>query len=455
MVKNSTSRRQFLKRATGVSAASLGLPYIVSSAALGLNGSIAPSNRIVMGCIGVGSQGTANMNAFMSYPDVQVVAVCDVERGRAAYRGATFGREQAKQMVEDYYTNKTRSARYKGCEEYKDFRKLLARSDIDAVTVSTPDHWHALISIAAAKADKDIYCEKPLANTVLEGREVCDAVERYGRVLQTGSQERSNDNVRFACELIHNGRIGRLETIQINMPCSDPHHQEVVNNTGPHPEMPIPDGFDYDMWLGPTSEEPYTEMRCHFWWRFIMNYGGGEITDRGADIIDLAQLGNDTDDTGPVEITAKGKRLPKGLFDVFMEYEFEFKYANRVRMIGKNTGTRGLKFEGEDGWIFIHIPGGLLEAEPESLLKEEIGFNEIHLARSPGHHRDFLDAVKSRGEPVAPAEVGHRTATICHLTNIALLTERKLKWNPRMERITNSYEADLMLSRPIRSPWYL
>lgn len=449
------SRRGFLREAAGASAAIVGFPYLVPSSALGQAGTVAPSNRIVMGCIGVGGQGTYNMKAFMGNPDVQVVAVCDVERGRNAYRGATFGREPARQTVEDYYASQKESGTYKGCAAYTDFRELLTRDDIDAVSVCTPDHWHGLISVAAAKAGKDIYCEKPLANTITEGRAIVEAVNRYGRVLQTGSHERSNDSVRFACELVRNGRIGKLHTISINMPCNEPHHAEIIKNSGPQPEMAVPEGFNYDMWLGPTPEEPYTEKRCHFWWRFILNYGGGEMTDRGAHIIDLAQLGNGTDDTGPIEITAKGKRPETGLYDVFMEYEFEYKYANGVRAVGKSEGERGLKFEGDKGWIFIYIHGGRLEAQPESLLKEVIGTNELHLNRSPGHQRNFLDAVKSRGEPMAPAEVGHRTATICHLTNIALLTGKPLKWDPKTERVTNNPEADRTLSRPMRSPWHL
>jgi len=458
LTNKTISRRRFLKTVSGASIAAAGFPYFVPACALGqarTTGRAAPSGRIVIGCIGVGGQGTSNMNAFMNNPDTQVVAVCDVERGRAAYRGSTFGREPAKQLVEKYYANQKGSGTYKGCAAYSDFRELLARKDIDAVSVCTPDHWHGLISIAAARAGKDIYCEKPLANTVFEGRVIADTVKRYGRILQTGTHERSNDSVRFACELVRNGRIGKLQTISINLPCDEPHHAEIIKNAGPQPEMPVAEGFDYDFWLGPTPDEPYTERRCHFWWRFILHYGGGEMTDRGADIIDIAQLGNGTDSSGPVEITAKGKRLPKGLYDVFMEYEFEFKYANGVQMVGKSEGTRGLKFEGDKGWIFIHIHGGRLEAEPESLLKEVIGPNELHLGRSPGHQRNWLDCVKSRSEPIAPAEVGHRTGTICHLTNIALLTEKPIKWDPKAERVTNNTEADMMLTRPMRNPWYL
>jgi len=449
------SRRGFLREAAGASVAAVGFPYFVPASALGQAGTVAPSNRIVIGCIGAGGQGTHNMNVFMGNPDVQVVAVCDVERGRNAYRGATFGREPGRQIVEKYYASQKESGTYKGCEAYTDFREVLARKDIDAVSVCTPDHWHGFITVAAAKAGKDIYCEKPLANTIAEGRAIANIVNRYGRVLQTGSQERSNESVRFACELVRNGRIGKLHTISVNLPCDEPHHAEVIKNAGPQPDMPVPAGFDYDMWLGPAFKEPYTERRCHFWWRFILRYGGGEITDRGAHIIDLAQLGNGTDDTGPVEITATGKRLPEGLYDVFMEYKFELKYANGVRMLGKSEGMRGLKFEGDKGWIFIHVPGGRLEAQPESLLKEKIGPEETHLGRSPGHQRDFLDAVKARREAIAPAEVGHRTATICHLINIALLVEQPLKWDPTRERVTNNPDADLMLIRSARRPWRL
>ncbi|MHC4595926.1 MAG: Gfo/Idh/MocA family protein [Planctomycetota bacterium] len=462
MTKKIISRRQFLKTATGASIAAAGFPYFVPSSALGRAGSVAPSSRIVMGCIGVGGQGTRNMLTFLNMADVQIAALCDVNDGSSDYDmlyqfpdSTSAGLKPAIERAKKAYAEKSPSGTYKGIDSYRDFRELLTRGDIDAVSVCTPDHWHALVSVAAAKAGKDIYCEKPLANTVAEGKAIRDAVKRYGRVLQTGSHERSRDSVRFACELVRNGRIGKLHTIRINMPFDEPQHLDVIKHAHPHPEMPIPKGFDYDMWLGHTPYVPYTKRRCHFWWRFILNYGGGEMTDRGAHIIDIGQLGNNTDDTGPYEIAAKGKRLPKGLYDTFIEYEFEFKYINGVRMIGKSAGERGLKFEGSDGWIFIHIHGGRLEAEPRSLLKEVIGPNEIHLGRSPGHHRNFLDAVKSRGEPVASAEVGHRTATICHLTNIAMLTEQTLRWNPRTERVTSNYEADRLLTPVMRSPWYL
>ena len=448
------NRRQFLKKSAALTPAVLGFPYIVKSSVFGADGSTAPSERIVMGCIGMGGQGTYNMKAFLNNPDVQVVAVCDVNRGNASYDmlyqapGSTAGREPARVIVNNKYGNRD-------CATYNDFRELLCRDDIDAVSVCTPDHWHGLISIAAAKSNKDIYCEKPLVNTIAEGRALCEAVTRHGRVLQTGSHERSNDSVRFACELVRNGRIGKLHTIRVNMPNSDSHHLEILKSNYPQPTMPVPDGFDYDMWLGHTPWVEYTQRRCHFWWRFILDYGGGEMTDRGAHIIDIGQLGNNTDDTGPIEISGSGKAPDKGIYDTFMEYNFECRYANGVRLIGGSSGNRGLKFEGTDGWIFIHIHGGRLEAEPESLLKESIGPNEIHLGRSPEHHRNFLDSVKTRRQPIAPAEVGHRTAAICHLVNIAMLTGSKLKWEPDTEQIVNNVDANRMLARPMRSPWRL
>ncbi|MFH1370916.1 MAG: Gfo/Idh/MocA family oxidoreductase [Planctomycetota bacterium] len=457
MSRRRIKRRQFIKHIGGVALAGFGIPYIVSSSSLGLDGATAPSNRITFGCIGVGPQGTGNMSAFTQMDDVQIVAVCDVDRGYGANGGGQiYGREPARKRLESHYADQKSSGTYKGCAAFKDFRELLSRGDIDAVTVCTPDHWHGTISVSAAKAGKDIYCEKPLVNTIAEGRAVCDTVSRYERVLQTGSHERSNDSVRFACELVRNGRIGRVHTITVNMPNSDSHHLKILRTNQPQPAMPVPEGLDYDMWLGPAPRAAYTEKRSHFWWRFILDYGGGEMTDRGAHIIDLAQFINDSDKTGPVEISGTGAIAPGGgVFDAFMEYDFECKYANGVRLVGKSKGPRGLKIEGSDGWIFINIHGGRLEAGPEALLNEQTGPGEIQMGRSRSHHQNFIDSVRSRQQPFASAETGHRTATICHLLNIAMLTGRKLKWDPAKEVITGDEQANRMLSRPMRSPWHL
>jgi predicted dehydrogenase len=368
---NRISRRRFLEKSVKLSAVAVGFPYIVRSSALGNAGTVSPSNRITLGCIGVGGQGCGNMAAFMSNPDVQIVAVCDVEEKSIYYGQQVRGLEYAKKTVEEKYGKGN-------CAAYKDFRDLLCRDDIDAVSICPPDHWHGLISIAAAKAGKDIYCEKPLTNTISEGRAVCDAVKSYGRILQTGSHERSNDSARFACELVLNQRIGKLHTIHVNMPNTDAHHKKVKQLDFPQPVMEVPETLDYDFWLGPTPLAPYTHYRSHFWWRFTLDYGGGEMTDRGAHIIDLAQLGNDTDDTGPVELVARGERLTNGLFNTFIDYHFECLYSNGVRMIGTTNEPRGLKFIGDKGWVFIHIHGGRLEAEPKSLLEELICPGEIH-----------------------------------------------------------------------------
>ena len=439
MAKESrVSRRGFLKKSAAAFTGAAAFPYIVPASALGAGGHVAPSNRIVMASIGTGGQGRYDTQALMNIPDVQYAAVCDVDAGHRA---------QAKKMLEQFYSAKKESGGWKGCDAYNDFREVIARDDIDALMIAPPDHWHGVMSVAALEAGKDVYCEKPLANSVPESRAVLDAVNRHGRVLQTGSHERSRDNARYACELVRNGRIGKLHTIRVNMP---------VDNHGPignQPVMPVPGGFDYDMWLGPAPDAPYTEKRCHFWFRYILDYSGGEMTDRGAHIIDLAQLGNNTDHTGPVSVQGSGWFPPDGLFNTAMSYQFEFEYANGVRLIGESKSPRGIKFEGDEGWVFIHIHGGHLRAEPESLLKEVIGPDEEHLGRSAGHHLDFIECVKTRGVPKAPAMVGHHTATMCHIANIALLLGRKLQWDPDNEQFVNDDEANRMLVRSMRAPW--
>ena len=432
--RNTRSRRQFLKSG----AVSLATPYFVSSRVLGAD-AVPPSEKIVMGAIGTGGQGMGMMNAHMRQADVQYVAVCDVD---------TNHRIRARDSVNAKYGNPD-------CQEFADFRELLARKDIDAVTVTTPDHWHALCSVAAANAGKDIYCEKPLANSIGEGRAIVEALKKNKRILQTGSHERSGGNARFACELVRNGRIGKLHTIRVNLPCSDGHHQTARQLKEMPPKEAIPVGFDYDFWLGHTPLATYTSKRCHFWWRFNLAYGGGEMTDRGAHVIDIAQLGGGFDDTGPVEITAKGVQNDKSLYNTWWDYTFENEYASGVTMIGSTNGPRGVKFEGDKGWVFVHIHGGRLEAEPAALLQEKIGEDEIQLGRSPGHQRNFIDCVKSRQQPVAAAEIGHRTASICHLNNIAMALGRTLQWDPQAETFKNDNEASGLITPKMRSPWTL
>jgi predicted dehydrogenase len=426
------NRRDFLKRSAALTA-----PLFVPASALGLGASVAASDRITVGVIGTGGQGRGLANAFMGEKDVQLVAVCDVDANHL---------KQAKAQVDKKYGNAD-------CAAFKDFRELLAKKEIDAVVVATPDHWHALASVAAAKAGKDIYCEKPLANSIGEGRAIANAVKENKRILQCGSHERSGANSRFACELVRSGRIGNVHTVRINLPCTDGHHLAIMKVKDVPPPEKVPENLDWDFWLGHTPMVPYHPSRCHFNWRWILAHGGGEMTDRGAHVIDIAQLGLGTDDTGPVEIEAKGGKNKHGVYDAFFDYEFTNTYANGVKMIGSTQSPRGLKFEGADGWIFIHIHGGKLEASDPAMLKEAPINIKVHLGRSPGHVRNFLDSVKSRKDPVATAEIGHRTASICHLNNIALLTGRNLKWDPKKEQFEGDYEANKLLTPVMRGPW--
>ncbi len=419
---NTVTRREFLKSSV-VTAAAFAVPMIVPSSVFGAN---APSNRITIGSIGLGSQGMGNMKGFKGKTGSQVVAVCDVDAVR---------REKARQIAELDENS-----------SYNDFRDLLARDDIDAVVVGTPDHWHVPVSIAAVKAGKDVHCEKPLTLTIGGGRALADAVKRYGRVLQTGSQQRSSSEFRNACELVRNGRIGKLHTIKVGIP---------GNNRKCPPTWeaePVPEGFDYDMWLGPAPWEPYIEQRCHYQFRFILDYSGGQMTNWGAHYLDIAQWGNGADDTGPVEIEGKGDFPESGLFTTSKKADITYTYANGVKLLLK-TGGGNTRFEGSEGWVFV--TRGKIDAEPKSLLKEKIGADEIKLYNSRDHKQNFLDCIRSRKAPIASAEIGHRSSTVCHLGNIAMLLDRKLKWDPKKERFINDSAANSMISRSMRAPWRL
>ncbi|MCA9200661.1 MAG: Gfo/Idh/MocA family oxidoreductase, partial [Planctomycetales bacterium] len=407
------------------------------SSALGLDGATAPSERITLGFIGVGGKGQHNAGALMQYGDCQALAVCDVDQNHAATAKAAIDKKNGNE----------------DCQVYGDFRELVAREDLDAICVSTPDHWHALATVAALNAGKDVYCEKPLANSVVEGRAICEAAARNDRIVQTGSHERSGDGRRHACELVRNGYLGDIHTVRINLPNSDAHHQNIKSWTEAQPEMEVPGNLNWDMWLGHTPMVPYTEKRCHFWWRFILSYGGGEMTDRGAHVIDLAQLALGKDHTGPVEYMAKGSRNPSGIYNAFMDYLFVNIYDDGLKMIGSTRGPRGVKFEGTEGWLFIHVHDPVVEASDPTLLTAQIKPSEISLGRSPGHHRNFLDCIKNRKDPMATAEIGHRTGSICHLNNIAMSLGRAIRWDPVNEVVVNDDEANAMLKPDMRSPW--
>ncbi|HUU10622.1 MAG TPA: Gfo/Idh/MocA family oxidoreductase [Phycisphaerae bacterium] len=432
------TRRLFLKTA----AAALAGPYIVPSSVMGEERP-APSNRIAVAIVGTGGQGGGHVRGLANNNEVQVVGVSDTDRGR---------RYGNRDWVNQHYGKSAPGGTYSGCMEFADFRDVIYRPEVDAVLVAAPDHWHGLISTWAMKAGKDVYCEKPMASTIGDGRASADAAQRYGRVFQTGTQERSGQ-ARVACELVRNGRIGRLHTIRTYLPME----AHCLAPQGDAPPTPVPEGFDYNMWLGPAPWEPYTPKRCHFNFRWILDYSDGELTDRGAHVNDIALWGAGPLLTGPVDIVAtEGKFRNDTLWDVPIHFHIEYKYSSGLQIICESSGQRGIRFEGTEGWIFVAIHGGHLTASRPEILKSVIGPNEIHYHQSRGgHHGDWIYAMQTRGPTVAPAEDGHRTASFCHLGIIALLMERPLKWDLDKERFIGDDEASAYVNRPMRSPWHL
>jgi len=425
------------------------MPYLVPSSVLGGD---APSERINVGCIGTGNMGFTDLQGLMHQNDTRIVAVCDVNRASFGYKTATQfrGREPARKLVNDYYAKNQRSGTYSGCDAYADFRELLARDDIDAVSVTIPDHWHAIATITAAQAGKHIYCQKPLSLTIAEGRAMVEAVRRHGVTLQTGSQHRSKERMRFACELIRNGRIGRIKRVLTDLPRHGLRFE--LDTWTP---TPVPDGFDYDMWLGPAPWAPHQEYRCFYTFRFLQDYSGGETTNTGAHKFDIVQWALGTEHTGPVEIEDLGSEFPKtGLFDTVSKIHFRAQYANGVELMCTPGGVGGTAvFEGTEGRVYVDWNS--MRTEPESLATTVIGPNEIHLYESLDHKRNFIDCIKSGRDPIAPVEVGHRSASICHLANIAMKLGRKLSWNPEEERFIGDDQANRLLSKPMRAPWHL
>lgn len=420
------SRRGFLKRSG--EAVALAAAQVVPGSVLGL-GRTPPSDRIVMAGIGIGGMGTLNTANFMAHDDVQFVAVCDVDRDR---------RDKAKALVDGKYGNGD-------CAAYNDWREVIARDDIDAVMIATPDHWHALISIEAAKAGKDIYCEKPISLTVAEGRAVVGATRKYGRVYQSGTQRRSIPCFQFAVWAARIGLIGKVHTIHT--------HLSVGRECPPQPAEPVPDGFDYDTWLGPAPEAPYTKLRCHGSFRWIYDYSGGQLTDIGAHFNDLAQWGHNSEFSGPVEYEGWAVFPREGLFNTPVYYGVTATYADGVRLVFHDYDPRAVKFEGDAGWISVD-DFGTLKAEPRSILEQARVPQEDYAHWNP-HHRNFLDCMRSREQPIAPPEIAHRSSTICHIGNICLRLGRKLKWDPQSERFIGDKQANAMLARKMRDPWRL
>jgi predicted dehydrogenase len=422
----SITRRGFMKGAASTCAA-LTLPTILPASVFGAN---SPSNRIVMGAIGVGSQGTGDMQGFIHKSEVQMVAVCDVDKNH---------RERAKKIVDERCGNAH-------CRAYLDYRELIGRGDLDAVMLAMPDHWHALPAIEAAKAGLDIHGQKPFARSIREGRAICDAVQRYGRVWQTGSQQRSDRKFRRACELVRNGRIGKIRKVEVGLPTG--------GGTDVKPITKVPEGFDWNFWLGPAPYVPYRGV-VHWNWRWMMDYSGGQLTDWAGHHIDIAHWGMGWDTTGPVEIQGQGNYPADGIYNVPSEYKFTCKYANGIALTVANNQrlAQGAKWYGEDGWI--HVNRGGLTASNPNILKEEIGPNETKLYDSRDHKQNFLDCVKSRELTICPAEVGHRSISVGLLGEIAMLTRKRIKWDPVKEEIRDNAEASALLGRSYREPWTL
>jgi len=406
---------------------------MIPASALGAEGRPAPSNRITLGAIGVGGQGNGNLGGFLGDPRCQVVAVSDVDRNNA---------ERTQRRVNEVYNNKD-------CASYPDFRDLVARDDIDAISLATPDHWHAIPAILSAKSGKDIYGEKPFSHDLREGRAMVDAVDQYGRIWQTGSWQRSTGNFRFACELVRNGRIGKLHTVEVGLPTG--------GGGGNAPFTDPPPNMDYDFWCGPAPWAPYSADRTHWNWRWQMDYGGGQLMDWVGHHGDIAQWGLGTDTTGAVEFNPVHADFPQtGIWDAATRYRIECTYANGVKLIVQNAEGQhrmGAKWIGTDGWVWVDRGG--FDTQPKSLMQEKIGSDEINLYRSNNHIGNFIDCVISRRPTITPAEVAHRSASLGHLCVIAITLGRKIRWNPDTEEILGDPTAATMLGRAKREPWSL
>lgn len=421
------TRRQFLATSAAMAAA----PMILPTQARGF---AAPSERIRLGFIGIGIQSRGHLKRFVGTNDTQVIAVCDVVKER---------REDSKRIVEEGYAKQKELGSYKGCAAYVDFRELLARDDIDAVVIGTPDHWHAIPAVMACRAGKDVYCEKPLSLTISEGRAMVEAARKHDRVFQTGSQQRSEFGGLFrrAVELIRNGYIGEVKTVRVGV-------------GGPAvtcdlPTEECPEGTDWNFWNGPSPERGYNQILCpkgihnHFpAFRAYREYAGGALADMGAHHFDIAQWALGMDNSGPVKIEAPEGTTGSGL---------KFTYANGVVMY--HGGPSGCTFEGTKGTLYVDR--GKLTADPASILEVKIGENEFHVEPSNNHHRNWIDAIRSRKKPICDVEIGHRSATVCELGQIGYDLRRPLEWDPVKERFVNDDEANKLLSRPMRDPWKL
>jgi myo-inositol 2-dehydrogenase / D-chiro-inositol 1-dehydrogenase len=449
-------RRKFINNLALGAVGTLGFPTIVPAHVLG--GKDAPSNKINIGQIGCGRIArTHDLPGTWKHEKARIMAVCDLDRHRT---------EETKQLVEEYYTKKTGQANYIDVKMYDDYREMLLNKDIDAVMISTPDFWHAQPAMEAALAGKDIYLQKPTSLTIHEGRQLANVIKKTGRILQVGTQQRSNSQFRIAAELVRNGRIGKLHTVKIGLP-GDP-------SGPPAPAMPVPKGFNFDMWLGSTPEMAYTEIAVHPQkgydrpgWLRMEQFGAGMITGWGQHHYDSAAWGMDTEYTGPISVEAVAEFPKSGLWNVHGDFMSKAEYANGITMYTSGGYQNGIRYEGTEGWIFVSrgdyavtssdptskVRAKALDASDPKLLQSVIGENELHLYNSPDQHGNWLECIETRKEPISPIEIGHRACTVCLITHVAMKIPRKLQWDPKKEQFVNDAEANTWLRRAQRAPY--
>jgi myo-inositol 2-dehydrogenase / D-chiro-inositol 1-dehydrogenase len=448
-------RRKFLKNSVATTAGALFIPTVVPSSVFGKT---APSNKIHIGQIGCGRIARSHdLPGVMQYDVARIVAVADVDTKRT---------KEGKQLIEDFYARKTGQEKYVDVKTYDDYQEMLQDEGLDAVIISTPDHWHSQPAMEAALAGKDIYLQKPTSLTVVEGRQLSDIVHRQGVILQVGTQQRSSAQFRVAAELVRNGRIGKIHTVKIGLP-GDP--------SGPlFPEMQVPSNLNFDRWLGSTPEVPYTENCVHPQqgygrpgWLRHENYGAGMTTGWGQHHYDSAAWGMDTEYTGPISVEAIAQFPKYGSWNVHGDFMVKQEYQNGITVYTSGGFPNGIRYEGTDGWIFVTrgayratasdpIPEGAvkaLDASDPKILESKIGENEIHLYVSEEQHGNWLDCIRSRKQPISPVEIGHRACTVCLISHIAMKIPGILHWNPETERFINNDLANSMLSRPQRYPY--
>jgi hypothetical protein len=428
------SRRQFLQSVAVFTA----FPAIIPASALGAVGRPAPSNRLNAAVFGLGDRGTQHLSTLLGMAEAQVLAVCDPYRTKA---------EQWKTRVEGHYATAAAGAGFKGCAASQDFREILVRPDIDVVFITAPENWHALLSIAAMRAGKDVYCEKALALTVGEGRAVCDAVRRYGRVFQIGTQQRSEQNFRFACELARNGYLGEVHTVKVSVPCG--------RSLPLAPPKPPPSDLAYDLWLGPAVWTPYNDLKCTYNWYFMADYCAGWIQSWGVHHVDIALWGMPSlmDSTLDIEGTATFPTQGQANTSINWNVTCTPPKGPKLLFTDDQNGEHGVRFIGDQGWV--HVVRGGIRAEPERLLEVKLKPADQHLAVSNHHLLNFFEAVKTRRDPVAPVEGGHAATTLTLISDIATRLQCKLTWDWRAERFVSDTPANRLLTRAMRSPWTL